>query len=121
MNGIGDVIGFGDAAIRIAIGIHYGDVFLGDIGSDRQLELTVLGDTANIANRVEAYCRSLDKTMLVTGAFVDALHAEGNSEIASNLMDLGRHTLRGRFNQVQLYGHQTESINLKPSPQPRAP
>jgi class 3 adenylate cyclase len=94
---------------------------LGDIGSDKKLELTVLGDTVNIANRVEAYCRSLDKPLLVTGAVVDAVYAEGNGEIASNLTDLGRHTLRGRFNQVQLYGHQTESTNLNSSPQPRAP
>jgi len=95
---------FGDAAIRIAIGIHYGDVVLGDIGSDRKLELTVLGDTVNIANRVEAYCRSLDTTMLVTGALVDALRAESSDEIVSNLTDLGRHALRGRFEPIQLYG-----------------
>ena len=47
----------GDAAIRVAVGIHFGDVVQGDIGSEKQLELTVLGDTVNVASRVEGCCR----------------------------------------------------------------
>src|SRR5207248_5251882 len=46
----------GAVAIRVAVGVHYGDVVQGDIGSDKRLELTVLGDTVNVARRVEAYC-----------------------------------------------------------------
>lgn len=50
----------GEAKIRIAVGIHYGEVVQGDIGSDKLLELTVVGDTVNIASRVESYCPRLD-------------------------------------------------------------
>jgi len=94
----------GDAAIRVAVGIHYGDVVQGDIGSDKRLELTVVGDTVNIASRVEAYCRSLDAAVLVTGAFVDALHSEGSHAFAGKFADQGRHVLRGRAEPIHLYG-----------------
>lgn len=94
----------GDAAIRVAVGIHYGDVVQGDIGSDKQLELTVLGDTVNIASRVEGYCRSLDAAVLVTMALVDALHSEGSDDLASRFADQGPHMLRGRAEPVHLYG-----------------
>jgi class 3 adenylate cyclase len=94
----------GDTAIRVAVGIHYGDVVQGDIGSDKQLELTVLGDTVNIASRVEGCCRSLDAAVLVTKALVDALHSEGSDGLAARFADQGRHMLRGRAEPVHLYG-----------------
>ena len=96
----------GDAAIRVAVGIHHGEVVHGDIGSDRHLELTVLGDTVNIASRVEAYCRSLDAAVLVTGALVATLHAEGSQQLAERFTDQGHHLLRGRAEPVHLFGVQ---------------
>ena len=43
----------GDQPIEISIGLHYGTVVLGDIGSARRLEYAVLGDTVNVASRLE--------------------------------------------------------------------
>jgi adenylate cyclase len=94
----------GDAAIRVAVGIHYGDVVRGDIGSDRQLELTVVGDSVNIASRVEAHCRPLDAAVLVTAPFIATLHAEGSQDLAEQFTDQGRHILRGRAEPIQLFG-----------------
>ena len=67
-------------AIRVAIGIHYGDVVHGDVGNDTQLELTVVGDAVNIASRVEADSRRLGVNILVTADFVAALRAEGSHD-----------------------------------------
>jgi class 3 adenylate cyclase len=101
----------GDAKIRIAVGIHYGEVVQGDIGSDKQLELTVVGDTVNIASRVETYCRSLDAAVLVTRAFIDLLRSEGSEKLAARFTDQGHHLLRGRTEPIHLYGVKRSAVD----------
>jgi class 3 adenylate cyclase len=94
----------GEEKIRMAVGVHHGPIVQGDIGSENMLELTVVGDTVNVASRVEAFCRTLDFDLLVTASFIDALHAEGSGELAQMFADLGHHELRGRAEPIHLYG-----------------
>ncbi|MCB1451831.1 MAG: adenylate/guanylate cyclase domain-containing protein [Nitratireductor sp.] len=68
--------------IRLSVGIHYGAAILGDIGSERRLEFATLGDTVNVAARLENATRSLacrlvasDNLLKHTGTARDALCA----------------------------------------------
>ena len=89
--------------IQVAVGIHYGEVVQGDVGTDQQLEFTVVGDTVNIASRVEASCLLLDAAVLVTGDLVQALRVEGSVELAGVFADEGMHELRGRSEPIHLF------------------
>ena len=54
------------APVNISIGVHYGPVILGDIGPSRRLEFAVVGDTVNVASRLEATTREIGCQCIVS-------------------------------------------------------
>lgn len=58
----------GADTVRLSVGVHCGPVVVGNIGGDRRLEFTVLGDTVNITSRLEALTRELDCRIAVSAA-----------------------------------------------------
>lgn len=66
----------GKPAVRIGIGAHYGEVFVGAVGDDRMLEFTVLGDAVNVAERLERLTRTVGCAFVASD---DLLHAAGPS------------------------------------------
>ncbi|MFT5111027.1 MAG: adenylate cyclase [Parasphingorhabdus sp.] len=56
----------GLTSVQVSIGVHYGPVILGDIGPSRRLEFAVVGDTVNVASRLEASTRELDCQCVVS-------------------------------------------------------
>ena len=61
----------GAPEIDARFGLHFGQVVLGDIGANR-LEFAVLGDTVNVASRLEALTRALDVQVIASDAVIAA-------------------------------------------------
>ncbi len=58
----------GRAPIRIGIGIHCGPAIVGSIGSPQRLEFTAIGNTVNIAARVQTLTKTVNRPLLVTAS-----------------------------------------------------
>lgn len=62
----------GKPDIRIGIGAHCGEVFVGAVGDDRMLEFTVLGDAVNVAERLERLTRKVGAAFVVSRELLEA-------------------------------------------------
>ncbi len=64
----------GDWQVNIGIGIHRGEVILGNIGSRRKMDFTIIGEHVNIASRIEGLTKEAGVVLLVSS---DARAAAG--------------------------------------------
>jgi adenylate cyclase len=85
--------------IKIGIGVHTGKLTCGNIGSRDRVEYSVIGETVNLASRLESLTKEFNSAIVVSAA----THSTVREEFPS-LCELGEAPVRGFEGQILLYG-----------------
>lgn len=82
-------------ALTFGVGVHLGEVVVGNVGTDRAMNYTAIGDTVNVAKRLQE--RALPGQVLITAQIYDCIY---NRVEAKSVGDL---TIKGRREPVQVF------------------
>jgi adenylate cyclase len=90
--------------LQMGLGLHYGPVVAGDIGSRRSMAFATVGDTTNVTSRLQALTRDLAVSIVASGALVEAIEREAaDRALLQGLTARGSHALRGRDTPIELW------------------
>lgn len=87
----------GKPEIAIGIGLHYGEAVIGHVGSAVRHDYSAIGDTVNLASRVEGLTRAIDHPLACTDAVLHELRDAGG------FVSAGLQNVKGR-SPVQIHG-----------------
>lgn len=83
--------------LQLAISIHCGEVIIGNVGSEKRMEFTAIGDVVNTAARLEKIAQA--NQILISGAVNEHLKNQDNFKIKP----FGRFELRGKNQEVDVF------------------
>jgi adenylate cyclase len=106
-------IGRGLPEIKIGMGVHTGVLVAGTIGSQDRMEYTVIGDTVNMASRIEASTKAFGTDLLISGATAEQIKDYFTLDYAGAAEVKGKTEPIKMYKVTGYYGENGEHIPVK--------
>ena len=87
----------GKPEFKIGVGINYGVVTVGNIGTEKKMDYTIIGDMVNLASRMEGLTKKYHQPLLIS----ESLHQKVKDEVDCRLIDTV--AVKGKTKGVKIY------------------
>ena len=98
-----DLEAAGHEPVRLRIGLHYGPVIAALLGGERQGQITVAGDTVNVASRLQEMGKDHKAAIVASAEFVASVHKAGRDDMLTGMRRLMDQHVRGRNEAIDLW------------------
>jgi adenylate cyclase len=98
-----DLESAGQEPVKVRIGLHYGPVIAALLGGERQGQVTVAGDTVNVASRLQEMGKETHATIVASFEFVASVHRAGRDDMLTGMRRLTGQKVRGRNESIDLW------------------
>ncbi|PLX16829.1 MAG: hypothetical protein C0601_09160 [Candidatus Muiribacterium halophilum] len=99
----------GYPTVRHGIGLHTGILIAGNVGTDERMEYTVIGDTVNIASRVESQTKVFNEDILISEPFYKKINKENFKDY--EFIPFEPVLVKGKTNEMVLYSVKKKEKN----------
>ena len=102
--------------MEIGVGLHYGEAVVGSIGTGQRLDYVVIGDTVNVASRLERLTREFDVEIVMSDDLVTRIHEESSAADLrlDGFVERGEVHVAGRLRPITVWTAARHHAGLSP-------
>lgn len=98
--------------VGVGVGLHYGEVVVGNVGAERRLEFTVMGDPVNVTSRLERLTREHNTPIIASDDLIEQVQREqaAAADLIGKFTEMGTLEIRGRSGGIRAWRFGPDTI-----------